>query len=113
MVTGGLEVIFGGKRDRSFCSVKGLRIVAVTLVMFLALGVVGVYANTGEGTVGAPILGTSGVPAFAAPSLFSGVISVLYADGTPVVLESNSVTMDLCNDSSCTTVTATLRQTAP
>jgi hypothetical protein len=84
--------------------------------MFLAMGVVSVYAaggNTGEGTVGLPILGTTGAPALAAPSLFTGVMSVLYADGTPVVLESNSVSMDLCNDSSCTTLTATLKQTAP
>ena len=81
--------------------------------MFLALGVVSVYANTGEGTVGLPILGTTGAPALAAPSLFSGVISVLYADGTPVVLESNRVTLNVCNGSGCQTLTATLRQTSP
>jgi hypothetical protein len=63
--------------------------------------------------VGLPILGTTGAPALAAPSLFSGVISVLYADGTPVVLESNRVTLNVCNGSGCQTLTATLRQTSP
>jgi hypothetical protein len=91
---------------------KGLQLAAVTLVMFLALGVASVYANTGEGNVGLPILGTTGAPALAAPSLFSGVISVLYADGTPVVLSTNQVTLNICG-SSCVTVTATMKQTAP
>ena len=81
--------------------------------MFLALGIGSVYANTGEANLGLPILGTTGAPALAAPSLFSGVLSVLYADGTPVVLESNRVTLDICSPTSCTTVTATLKQTAP
>ena len=63
----------------------------------------------------------------AAP-LFSGAIGVLYADGTPVVLDSNRVVLDLCgsfnynytrttttnsSNSSCTTVSASLNQTAP
>ena len=92
---------------------KGLRFLAIPLVVFLALGVVSVYANTGEGIIGLPILGTTGAPALAAPSLFSGVITVLHADGTPVVLESDTVTLDLCNVSTCTTVNAMLRQTSP
>jgi len=92
---------------------KGLRLVACALVMFLALGVASVYANTGEANLGLPILGTTGAPALAAPSLFSGIISVLYADGTPVVLESNRVALDICSATSCVTVTATLKQTAP
>jgi hypothetical protein len=78
----------------------------------LTLGVTSVYANTGEGTVGLPILGTTGAPALASPSLFSGAMSVLYADGTPVVLSTNQVTLNICN-TSCVTVTATLKQTAP
>jgi hypothetical protein len=90
---------------------KGLRVVAVTLVMFLALGVASVYANP-DGNLGLPILGTTGAPALAAPSIFSGAISVLYADGTPVVLQTNEITLNLCN-SSCQTVTASLKQTAP
>ena len=73
--------------------------------MLLTLGVTSVYANTAEGTVGLPILGTTGAPALAAPSLFSGAISVLYADGTPVVLSTNQVTLNVCN-TSCVTVTA-------
>jgi len=80
--------------------------------MLLTLGVASVYANTGEGTVGLPILGTTGAPALAAPSLYSGAISVLYADGTPVVLSTNQVTLNVCN-TSCVTVTASLKQTAP
>jgi len=111
---------------------RGLRVVAVTLVMFLALGVASVYANsTGEGNLGLPILGTTGAPGLAAPSLFSGAISVLYADGTPVVLETNQVTLNLCtassnqtntnpqatyftgNQTGCATVTAMLKQTSP
>jgi len=92
---------------------KYLQLLGVMLVVFLALGVGSVYANTSEGTVGVPILGTTGSPALAAPSLYSGVISVLYADGTPVVLESNRVGMNLCNGSSCGTVDALLKQTSP
>jgi len=92
---------------------KGLRMVAVTFVMFLALGVASVYGVTGEANLGLPILGTTGAPALGAPSLYTGVITVLYASGTPVVLESNIVTMDLCSSSACSRVTATLRQTAP
>jgi hypothetical protein len=81
--------------------------------MFLALGVASVYANgTGDGNIGLPILGTTGVPALASPSLFSGAITVLYADGTPVVLSSNQVTLDLCA-TTCQLVTSTLKQTAP
>jgi len=112
----------------------------VMLVMVLATGIASVYANTGEGTIGDPILGTTGAPALAAgaPPFFSGAISVLYADGTPVVLETNRLALDLCgsfnynntrtttttvilttsttwsnSSSSCTTVSATLNQTAP
>jgi hypothetical protein len=92
---------------------NGLRVMAVTLVMFLVLGVASVYANP-DGNLGLPILGTTGAPALAggAPSLFSGVISVLYADGTPVVLSTNQVTLNLCN-TSCETLTASLTQTSP
>jgi hypothetical protein len=110
---------------------KGLRVVAVTLVVFLALGVASVYANP-DGNLGLPILGTTGAPALAAPSLFSGAISVLYADGTPVVLQTNQITLDVCGAISnqtaartqtnfiftnqtygCASVNAMLKQTAP
>ena len=91
---------------------KTLRVAIVTLLMLLAWGVASVHANTAEGNLGLPILGTTGAPALAAPSLFSGSISVLYAEGTPVVLESNQVILNLCT-SSCVTATATLKQTSP
>jgi hypothetical protein len=80
--------------------------------MLLTLGVTSVYANTGEGTIGLPILGTTGAPALASPSLFGGVITVLYADGTPVVLETNQVILSVCG-TSCVTLTANLKQTSP
>jgi len=91
---------------------KGLRVAIVTLVMFLALGVASVYAGTADGNLALPILGTTGAPALAAPSLFSGSISVLYADGRPVVLSTDQVTLNICT-SSCATVTASLKQTSP
>ena len=94
---------------------KGLRVLVVTFVIFLAFDVASVYASgTGEGQVGLPILGTTGAPALVSPTLFSGAISVLYADGTPVVLSTNNVTLNLCNTvTSCVTVTASLTQTSP
>jgi hypothetical protein len=91
---------------------KGLRLALVVLTMFLAFGVASVYAATGEGQVGLPILSTTGAPALASPSLFSGAINVIYADGTPVVLSTNKVILNVCN-TSCATLTATLTQTAP
>ncbi|MGP8128059.1 MAG: hypothetical protein ACLP9D_09645 [Candidatus Bathyarchaeia archaeon] len=91
---------------------KSLGVAVIMFAMLLTLGVTSVYANTAEGTVALPILGTTGAPALAAPSLFSGAISVLYADGTPAVLSTNQVTLNVCN-TSCVTVTATLKQTAP
>ena len=81
--------------------------------MFLALGVASVYARTGEADLGLPILGTVGAPASAAPSLFSGAISVLYADGTSVVLESTlNIPLSLCSGSACITVMALLKETS-
>lgn len=93
---------------------RSLRLALVVLTMFLAFGVVSVYARTGEGNLGLPILSTTGAPALpgGAPSLFSGVINVIYADGTPVVLSTHKVTLELCN-TSCVTLTASLRPTSP
>jgi len=94
------------------------------LAVFLVLGVGSVYASTGEADLGLPILGTAGAPALAAPSLYSGAISVLYADGTSVVLESTqNIPLDVCNGPagpgpgvapgpSCVTVMATLKETS-
>jgi len=92
---------------------RGLRIVALTLLIFLASGVASVYANTGEANLGLPILGTSGAPALAAPSLYTGFITVLYADGTPVVLETNHVALGLCNTNSTSGTLLTLSNTNP
>jgi len=113
---------------------NGLRLALSTLIIILALGVASVYANTGEANLGLPILGTSGAPALAAPSLYTGIVTVLYADGTPVILESNHVTLDLCNTNTnstghtttmvitttngnvttgCVSVSAMLKQTSP
>ena len=78
---------------------------SVLVVMIISLSVGSVF---GAGyAVGVPILGTSGVPALAAPSLFAGVITVLYADGSPVVLESNQVTLMLCGDITNSTTAST------
>jgi hypothetical protein len=115
---------------------KAVRVALVLLTLFLALGVASVYANDNEGNLSDPILGTTGVPALAAPSLFSGAISVLYADGTPVVLSTNRMYLNLCTSSNsnatyttttttmttnnnstlttgCASVLTTLKQTSP
>ena len=92
---------------------KGLRVAPILIVMFFALSVASVYANGNGYTFGIPILGTTGAPALASPSLFSGVVTVLYADGTSVVLQNtNHITFDLCAKT-CVTVSATLKQTSP
>jgi hypothetical protein len=80
--------------------------------MFLSLGVASVFGNA-EYTVAQPILGTTGSPALASPSLYSGVISVLYADGATVVLSTNHVNLELCSTTTCDAVTTTLKQTSP
>ncbi len=91
---------------------KSVSLAVIMFAMLLTLGVSSVYANTGEGTVGLPILGTTGAPALASPSLFGGAISVLYADGTPVVLATNQVTLNVCG-TTCVTIVANLKQTSP
>ena len=65
-------------------------------------------------TIGVPILGTTslGAPALGSPNLYSGVITVLYADGATVVLSSSHVNLELCS-TTCVTVATTLKQTAP
>jgi hypothetical protein len=91
---------------------NGLRVVPILIVMFFALSVASVYANSSGYTFGVPILGTTGAPALSSPSLFSGVVTVLYADGTSVVLQTNHINLDLCAKT-CVTVSATLKQTSP
>lgn len=89
---------------------KRLQYVPLLFLMFLSLGVASVFGN--GYTIGVPILGTTGSPALASPSLFSGVLTVLYADGATVVLSSNHVNLELCS-TTCVTVTTTLKQTSP
>lgn len=91
---------------------NGLRVAPILVVMFFALSVASVYANGSGYTFGVPILGTTGAPALTSPNLFSGAITVLYADGTSVVLQTNHLPLDLCA-STCVTVSATLKQTSP
>lgn len=64
--------------------------------------------------ISVPILGTSGAPALASPTLFEGIITVLYADGSPVVLGSDQVYLNLCSSTgACINVVSTLKPTAP
>jgi len=91
---------------------KRLQYVPLLFLMFLSLGVASVFGNA-EYTIAQPILGTTGSPALASPSLFSGVITVLYADGATVVLSTNHVTLELCSTTTCDAVTTTLKQTSP
>ena len=80
------------------------------VVLFFSLSVAPVFAN--GYTVGDPIIGGFGAPALATGGLFAGAITVNYADGRPVVLASNHVTLELCA-TTCITLSLTLRQTAP
>jgi hypothetical protein len=89
---------------------KRLQYVPLLFLIFLSLGVASVFGN--GYTVGVPILGTTGSPALASPSVYSGVITVLYADGTTVVLSANHVNLELCS-TTCVTVATTLKQTSP
>jgi len=105
-----------------------LKLTALVTLMLFALPIVSVF---GAGyPIATPILGTTGAPALAAPSLYSGVLNVLYADGAPVVLASNHISLELCGTTNatattaatytnanatmgCVTVASTLKQTAP
>jgi len=89
---------------------RPVRLLALVAVVLLALPVGSVFAAGYQ--VSVPILGTSGAPALASPSLFSGVLTVLYADGAPVVLSSNKVTFNVCS-TTCDNVDAKLKQTSP
>lgn len=88
-------------------SVRLVAVIAAIMVMLPVTSVFGVYQSA------QPILGTTGgSPALGAPKLFSGVLTVLYADGAPVYLSSNHVTLNVCS-TNCIPVAATLKQTAP
>ena len=70
------------------------------------------YPPSDPYSAGDPILQTAAAPALASPGLSSGAITVLYAEGTPLVLSMNHVTLKLCA-ASCVSVNATLNQIAP
>jgi hypothetical protein len=88
---------------------KAVRIFPLLAILFLSMGVASVFAS--GYTVGVPILGTTGAPALTS-SMFSGEISVLYADGLPVVLSSYHLTFELCA-STCMSVNTILKQLSP
>jgi hypothetical protein len=85
-----------------------LRVLPILFVLFFSLSIASVYAP--GYTVANPILGTTGAPALAS-SNFAGVLTVHHADGSPVVLSSNHVTLEVCS-ASCQMVSATLTQNA-
>jgi hypothetical protein len=89
-------------------------LVAALCVLFFSATTGSVFAVGYE--IAVPILGTSGAPALVG-SNFAGIITVLYADGRPVVLGSNQVDLNLCSSNStgltCETLRTTLDQTAP
>jgi FlaG/FlaF family flagellin (archaellin) len=87
-----------------------MRLLAAVVVVLFALPVASVWAAGYQ--VSVPILGTSGAPALASPSLFSGVLTMIYADGAPVLLASNKVTLSICS-ATCANVDASLKQTSP
>lgn len=70
-----------------------------------------VYASGGYSPT-QPLLGTTGGAPALTGAAYTGVLTVLYADGSPVVLESDKVTLQLCA-SSCISQEVTLKQTAP
>jgi len=74
-----------------------------------ALSISSVYAA--GYTIGVPILGTTGAPALSGTE-FTGILTAVYADGTPVVLGSEKVVLELCAVN-CVTQPVILKQTAP
>ena len=91
---------------------RTLKILPALVILMIASTAASVFAQYNPSpTVSVPILGTSGAPALSG-NQFSGVMTVLYADGMPVVLESNKVSLFLCA-SSCTTIDVILKHTAP
>lgn len=96
---------------------RGFRVLPVLAVLLVATTFASVFAS--GYSVGVPLLGTTGAPALSG-SQFTGIMTVLYADGKPVALASNSVTLYICSNSvtvlqstGCVTIRTTLEQTAP
>jgi hypothetical protein len=87
----------------------GIRFLPILAVLLIGTTVASVFAQQYAARV--PILGTSGAPALSG-NQFTGILTVLYADGMPVVLGSNKAALQLCA-SSCITLDVNLKQTAP
>jgi len=90
------------------------RFVALAILL-LSLSLVSVYGQgypPDPSIIKVPLLGTSGAPALSG-SNYAGLITVLYADGQPVVLGSNKVYLSLCSPTSCVSIETKLIQTAP
>jgi len=102
---------------------KTVTLGALVVLLLFSVFVGSVFGSGSGYSEAIPILGTTGAPALASPSLFTGVITVLYADGSPVVLGSDQVNLSLCstnsainpgaNTGNCVSVHSTLKQTAP
>ena len=94
---------------------RGLGVLSILVVVLVATPFASVfaqgYAATNNLLFSVPILGTSGSPALTG-NQFTGLLTTLYADGSPVFLASNKVSLQLCA-SSCTTQDVVLKQTAP
>ena len=90
---------------------KAFRLLPVVSFLILSISVAAVYAN--GYTPDVPLLSTTGVPALGAIGLFSGAISVTYSPGTPVVLASDSISLDLCTATTCVSVPTALKPTSP
>jgi hypothetical protein len=86
-----------------------VRLSGLLALLLLLLPFASVYAQGYQ--INEPRLGTSGAPALSGTQ-FSGIITVLYSDGSPVYLGSNVVKLNLCS-LSCVTISTTLKQTAP
>jgi len=93
---------------------KTIRLAAILSLLLFAMSIASVFAN-GYST-GVPIIGTIGPAAIGAPSLnggtppISGSLFFQYADGSPVYLADNIVTLQICTATICENVQATMNR---
>jgi len=106
---------------------------AALVIILMSLSLVSVYGQgypPSPSITKVPLLGTSGAPALAGND-YAGLITVLYADGQPVVLGSTKAYLAICsvtnssltgggsyvaeqmNRTGCVSIETTLKQTAP
>jgi len=91
---------------------KAIRLAAALSLIVFAMSIGSVFAN-GYST-GVPIIGTIGPAAIGAPALnggtppISGSLFFQYADGSPVYLADNIVTLQICTTTICENVQATM-----